>query len=122
MTNTQFLRRRIDQYLVENRVVPVQFDHTLEDLIVSEWCAEFIQYMHNRMIFGRFRYGAMSDPKKGQYDNIGSAIKRLFKYKLDGNLEHLVDAANLAMIEFAIGNHHKRHFNSIDNGEHAEPM
>jgi hypothetical protein len=44
----------------------------------------------------------------------------LRKYKADGNQEHLVDAANLCMVEFIQpACHPSPHFTPSDDGEHA---
>lgn len=67
---------------------------------------------------GYFRYGPMG--KKPGYDNIGSVKKRIELYEQTGNLEHLVDIANLAMVEFVEGQHPNRHFSASDDGIHVE--
>jgi len=59
--------------------------------------------MRNRMTFGGYRYGDIRDPNGKQWDNIGSLIDRAERYLQDGNQEHLVDIANLALIEFVRG-------------------
>ena len=70
------------------------------------------------MIMGYFRYGSLkSQIGAGKYDNVGSIEKRLLLYKKDHNREHLVDIANLAMIEFAV--HPNYPFKASDDGEHA---
>ena len=73
---------------------------------------------------GTFRYGKWQDNKKEgkKFDRIGSIQNRLDKYKQDGNDEHLVDIANLSMIEFSIGEHPKKHFGTIDDGEHVKQI
>ena len=67
---------------------------------------------------GAFRYGLLKD-QVGGYDNVGSAIRRLEHYRRTGNCEHLVDAANLMMIEFVSSVHPLKHFTSVDDGEHT---
>lgn len=121
MTNTEHIRQRIYAYMREN-ATPQPFTKTLDDLTASEWSQEFERLMRNRLLVGCFRYGPMSDPAKGRYDNLGSAIKRIHKYQITGNLEHLVDAANLCLVEFVHSNHPRKHFRSEDDGEHAEPI
>ena len=65
---------------------------------------------------GYFRYGSLqSQIGKAQYNNVGSIAKRLSLYSRDHNREHLVDIANLAMIEFAT--HPDYPFNPSDDGE-----
>ena len=49
---------------------------------------------------GYFRYGSLqSQIGRAKYDNVSSIEKRL-SIKSDHNREHLVDIANLAMMEF----------------------
>ena len=48
-----------------------------------------------------------------------SILKRATEYLETGNDELLVDIANLGMKEFSVGNHSKKHFKSIDDGEHV---
>ena len=76
--------------------------------------------MRNRLLMGRFRYEPMDDPTKGDYGYPKDMIRRIREYELDGNLEHLVDVANEAMIEFKHSRHPKKHFSSGDDGEHCK--
>jgi len=97
---------------------------TMEDLRESEWSPQFEKLMRNRLIMGSFRYQPFSEKrsKPWNYDMAGEAIKRVEKYKADGNTEHLVDAANMCLLEFEFGSHPKKHFASIDDGDHAEEL
>ena len=90
-----------------------------DDLERSEWSPDFERYMRNRLIMGALRYGLLHAPGKPKYDRIGSIIRRLETYQKDGNLEHLVDAANLCLMEFEEGDHPLKHFRAHDDGEHA---
>jgi hypothetical protein len=77
--------------------------------------------MRNRMVQGFFRYGSLHSPelREKAYDNVSGAIRRLERYRADGNIEHLVDAANLCLMEFMVPNcHESPSFRSIDDGEH----
>jgi len=94
----------------------------LPTLIETEWSAEFERYMRNRLIMGAFRYGRFRSPGKGLHAHIKSIVQRAAAYESDGNLEHLVDIANLAMVEFAEGRHPNRHFRAQDDGTHAEKV
>ena len=120
MTTFEWLRARlvggIDGPCVGERVEP------LDRLRATEWSREFEELMRNRLIMGRFRYAPMRSADKGNYDNMGSAIQRLEKYIETGNLEHVVDAANLCMVEFEHGNHPLRHFAAVDDGEHTRKI
>lgn len=95
---------------------------TLADL-ESQWSPEFELYMRNRLMMGALRYGGLNPNRKQNYDAITSAIKRLCLYNETGNLECLVDAANLCLVEYVCGHHPKRHFHSFDSdGTHAVPI
>jgi len=91
----------------------------LAELRETEWVPEFERLQRNRLIMGRFRYGAMEDESKGGYDQVASLRRRLDLYEQTGNLEHLVDVANLAMVEFRHSRHPRRHFHAADDGEHC---
>ena len=90
----------------------------LDEIAKIQSCPSFEQYRKNRMIMGYFRYGSLaSQIGKAKYDNVGSIAKRLSLYNRDHNREHLVDIANLAMIEFVT--HPEYPFNAPDDTEHA---
>lgn len=92
---------------------------SLDELRKSEWSPEFEQLMRNRLIIGAFRYGRFGTPRP-QYDRMASITKRAGLYATDGNLEHLVDIANLALVEFVEGRHPLRHFAAQDDVIHAD--
>lgn len=94
---------------------------TLEEIKETQSCPEFERLRENRMVMGFFRYGSIKK-NVNKYDNIGSAIKRLQKYQESGNAEHLVDAANLCMIEFSQRNHGNFHFHGQDDAEHTNEL
>jgi len=94
---------------------------TLEEIEVRQSNPTFERLRTNRMVNGFFRYGDIKGNVK-KYDNIGSAIRRLQKYQETGNGEHLVDAANLCMIEFTQQNHKRFHFESEDDVEHTKTL
>lgn len=86
----------------------------------TEWCNTFERLMRNRLLTGFYRYGSLHDKNKN-YDNVAGARKHLRQYIKTGNTEHLVDVANLMMVEFVQSKHTKKHFQSIDNGIHVQP-
>lgn len=88
------------------------------ELAATEWSSDFERYMRNRMIQGAFRYGRFDAEGKGQTDNCAGMIKRLALYLDTGNTEHLVDVANIAMIEFVHGVHPLKHFAALDDAAH----
>ncbi len=92
-----------------------------EEMRESQWSDEFIRYMRNRMVMGGYRYGLLRDPKTPKFDNVGSLIRRAQLYLEDGNQEHLVDVANLALVEFVRECCHPApHFSPVDDGYHTE--
>lgn len=93
---------------------------SIEELKKSEWSPEFEQLMRNRLLMGAFRYHLLHDPNRPAYDIISSIRKRITLYEKTGNLETLVDIANICLIEFVTGKHPLRHFESVDDGEHVE--
>jgi len=93
-----------------------RFSHDLS----SAWSREFERLMRNRLIQGVFRYGEIGAEGKSQFNRIADIQRRADRYQATGNLEYLVDIANLALLEFEEGNHPLKHFNSIDDGEHTK--
>lgn len=78
-----------------------------DDARRSQWSPRFERLMRNRLVFGAYRYG-LRDFAAGEpsgHDAVGSAIARLRAYQRDGNQEHLVDAANLCLVEFGCPMH-----------------
>jgi len=90
---------------------------SVDSLRLSEWDSEFEMYMRNRLVMGAFRYGRIRESAKPDYDRTASMIKRIGLYQITGNKEHLVDVANICMVEYMIGK--GEHFTSIDDGEHV---
>lgn len=116
-TNFEWMRDRLMSKVMSPCVGDLV--EPLDSLKATEWSLEFEQLMRNRLLMGRFRYAPMRSPEKGAYDNVGSAQKRLRLYLETGNVEHLVDVANLCLIEFEHGCHPERHFAASDDGEHV---
>lgn len=84
----------------------------------SQWSKEFEQYMRNRLICGAFRYGGVRSSKWKTPEGIKNMHKRIDMYEEDGNLEHLVDLANIALVEFLNSTHPKKHFKGTDYHEY----
>ena len=96
-----------------------EIESRLDNLIKSEWSPEFEKLMRNRLIMGYFRYGPFHRQNRTTEQMLAGIEKRVELYRQTGNDELLVDIANLAMKEFSTGNHPKKHFHSIDDGEHV---
>ncbi len=120
MTNTEYMRARLTAGINDDQ--PGTKRESLESLRCSEWSPEFERLMRNRLLVGRFRYASMADPNRPQYNRMESAIKRLRAYQEIGNIELLVDVANLCLLEFVHGNHPSKHFDAKDDGEHVESV
>lgn len=94
--------------------------YTLAELEASEWSPEFERLMRNRLIMGALRYGKLGAPNKTKYDRTKSMARRLSLYQQTGNMELLVDIANLCLCEFVECHHPLRHWHVVDGGEHVE--
>lgn len=98
--------------------------YTLAEMEALQWDNEEWQHilflMKNRMIIGGYRYGPTPLQKPREFDNITDIKRRLDLYNVDGNMEHLIDAANITIIECVKKSHPKFHFNPTDDGVHAE--
>ena len=111
MTNTEYLRERLYNTAAERD------SNSYHQIKLNQWSDEFEQFMRNRLIIGFFRYGGIS---KNKYDNIGYIRSKIKKYIKTGNLECLVDIANLAMVEYIVSEHPKKHFKAEDDITHAK--
>lgn len=123
-SKTQKTMKSIHQIIRERLKVPLAEDKksgfSLAQLADTQWSPEFESLMRNRLIMGALRYGTIGAQGKGAYDFCGSAIHRIKEYQRTGNIEHLVDAANLMLKEFTNGSHPNRHFSAVDDGEHTK--
>lgn len=90
----------------------------IKETIMSK---RFLDLMLNRMILGTYRYGNWRS-NKTKYDRVASVEDRLLLFKATGNKEHLIDIANLCMIEFEISDHPNAHFEPIDDGVHVKSV
>ena len=108
--------KTITEQIRDHLLHPMSF----EELQKSEWSSLFEQLMRNRLIMGAYRYGRMQSAGKPQYDRVRAIREHLHGYAETGNLEHLVDVANLALVEFVEGDHPQRNFHSVDDGAHAQ--
>lgn len=98
---------------------------SLEELRRTEWCPEFETLQRNRLIMGAFRYGLFHDHKENggsPHDNVASIEKHAQLYRETGNMEHLLDIANLAMKEWDVGVHPNKHFAATDDADHHTEM
>lgn len=93
---------------------------SLESMKKTEWSPVFEKLMRNRLIMGAIRYGLLKSKGKTVYNRVDSIRQRMDLYEQEGNAEHLVDCANLCLLEFEEPNHLKFHFKATDDGIHTE--
>lgn len=117
MTNTEMLRNRLMASVIDAAVGDKR-EHK-ESLRRSEWSPTFERLMRNRLLVGRYRYGRMDRDHDTDYDRVASILHRLTEYQQHGNLEHLVDIANLCMMEFEHATHDQAHFHASDDADHV---
>lgn len=116
-----------ERLLIEAKVIepPKKPTYSLEEMEALQWGEDWQHVLHlmkNRMIFGGYRYGPTPLQKRREFDNIADIKRRLDLYEKEGNMEHLVDAANITIIECLKKNHPNFHFKSSDDGEHARRL
>lgn len=81
----------------------------------SEYSDKFLEGMLNRMEVSFSKYGALKEAYPLKVSAIKSLELRLKKYKESGNLEHLIDLANYAMIEFMHPEKEDAYFEATDS-------
>lgn len=93
----------------------------LDEIEREQWNAKFERYMRNRLIMGYLRYGPIKKQMQyPKYDNVSSMKARLELYAKTRNREHLVDIANLCMVEFST--HPNYPFIASDDAEHVKSV
>lgn len=92
---------------------------SLEALRESEWCGEFEELCRNRLVMGAFRYGLMKDQDYNKYNLVREIKERLSLYEESSNLEHIVDAANICMLQFVKGSRNGEEMRPVDDGRHT---
>jgi hypothetical protein len=99
--------------------------YTMEEMAAIQWgddWQEILDLMKNRMIMGGYRYGPHRNQRPGQFDNVADAKRRLGLHDDDGNMEHLLDAANITILACLKKAHKDFHFTPIDDGVHAKEL
>ena len=90
----------------------------IEEIKNLQYSDQFVKLMNNRMIMGYFRYGNRHT-RKTSYKQIESTKKRIELYEKTGNLEYLIDAANMLRMEFEKPQHPNTYFKAEDDSEHC---
>lgn len=113
-TVTELIRQRLEKNLPRRRP-------SLNELRANQWSRDFERLMRNRLIMGAMRYETFEEKRfSNTYDMLRSMEQRLQLYRETGNMEHLVDVANLCMIEFECPSHPRPRWDSTDDGVHVE--
>lgn len=121
MTIFEQMRHRLHERA--GLIDPPENHLNIEALYDSEWSSEFEQLMRNRLVMGALRYGRIRKHGGGKrgYNRLAGARKRLSQYEQTGNLECLVDAANMLLLEYVEGDHPNRHMDAI-HGDHCHHL
>jgi hypothetical protein len=93
---------------------------TRTQLLQETWSARFERLMRNRLLVGAYRYGKFGPKQAAAYNMVPSIKKRLDTFEHDGNLEHLVDVANLCMLIFVHGESVGLSMLAQDDSEHTQ--
>jgi hypothetical protein len=102
---------------IEKKEVNIMPD--IEELRRTEWSPVFEKLMRNRLLMGAFRYGRLKAKDKPKYNRVQKIKDKIEMYERTGNLEFLVDIANIALMEFEEGEHPLKHFRSTDDKDHS---
>lgn len=88
----------------------------LNRMLYTEWSEEFERLMRNRLIMGALRFGRLSQKRPPGITSfhIKYIKDKLNEYTFTGNLEMLIDIANLCLIEWKHSTHPRKHFKAID--------
>lgn len=116
MTNFEWMRERLEHRA--GILPPLKTDLNLQGIIDREveFLRAFSNLMMNRLIVGCLRYGPIG--KGPRIDRTKGLMKRANQYKKTGNLEFLVDIANICLIEFHEKTHPLAHWEDV-HGDHA---
>jgi hypothetical protein len=109
----------IRNHLLEGLEMPDSIP-SLDILQKTEWSEEFENFMRNRLIMGRFRYGPFQNINRTPEAVIENIKLRADKYIKERNTEYLVDIANLCMKVFVVDDHPRKHFKSEDDKNHTK--
>lgn len=88
---------------------------TPEQILAKDFSEDFVQKMKNRIVVSHYKYGWMKDTYPELADAVACLKERLELYEQTGNLEHLIDVSNFAMIEYLHPKHPHAHFEAQDS-------
>jgi hypothetical protein len=79
-----------------------------------------VRKLFYRLVMGGMRYGMIGSRNKPQYARVEDIQRRVGCYQETGNLEYLLDAANLCCLEYLEPSHPLQHEKALDDGEHSK--
>jgi hypothetical protein len=95
---------------------------TYNEILATEYSEEFNKLCKDSMVMSYYKYGPVALNYPDNVDAIKTIEERLALFKQDGNIAHLVDVANQAMIEFKHPRHPKAHYKGKDSGPRLHGM
>ena len=90
-------------------------DKDLAAILRRDFSEDFFAKMKGSMLQSHYKYGWVSDTYPELADAIACLKQRLELYEKDGNIDHLVDVANFAMIESMYPRHPNAHFERLSS-------
>jgi hypothetical protein len=116
MTNTEWMRQRLElragigwpesRFKGDAQAILRKIERELPG-------KRFVEGMVNRLVMGALRYGRERNTMAA-YDYLGRLAGEIDKYKATGNTEHLLDAANMLLLESEFGQHPRKHFKALE--------
>lgn len=115
----EFLREKWEdisgkKFPVQRKIIPYP---ELYQKYWDKWI-EILPLMVNRMVLGDMRYDDIDNGMPGDYPYIDASKKRLDFFEDDGNLEHLLDSANIILKRFYLGKKFGEKFIALDESKH----
>lgn len=92
---------------------------TYYQTLASERCLLFERMRADRKVIGFERYGKLGYHEKPVWDRVARIKELICEYERTGNMETLVDIANLSELEFSESVNPNAHFNAKDDKEHT---
>lgn len=82
---------------------------------------DWLEALQARLNMGALRYGVHMDERRAaDFDHLKSIEKHLAEYRTTKNIEHLMDIANLALVERQRPSFEGTCFDPIDDGTHSD--
>lgn len=93
-----------------------------DEVLRTEYSEDFDTKRKRAMVMSFYKYGVASKNYPDGVDAIASLRKQLEAYDADGNMDHLVDVANYAMLEYMFPRHKDAHYSPTDSSGSVPPV